>query len=38
MNEDKKEKTEEEIIDEASSKLADIFVDLIDSKKEDKTK
>lgn len=36
MDENKRERTEEEIVDEASSKLADIFVDLIDSKKEDK--
>lgn len=38
MDEDKKEKTKKEIIDEASSKLADIFVDSIDNKDKKKNK
>lgn len=32
MEEDKKERTKEEIINEGASRLAEIFVDLIDEK------
>lgn len=38
MEKETKEKTKEEIIDEGSSRLAEIFVDLIDSKEENKDK
>lgn len=38
MEEDKKERTEEEIINDGASRLADIFVDLIDSKEKEDDK